>query len=187
MFEADEPSKWLMAYKFSPDRSGDTPSAVLGGSAGTLVVDMYSGYNVVTDVDGRERSACNAHSRRNFFDAMETAPEPARKALDFYLEIFRVEREARKRNIVGTAEHLELRTTKSAPAMERFKVWLEVEKPNHLPKGPMGQAINYALNHWEALTLFLKDARIPVDNNRSEGALRVVALGRKEFSALRKR
>lgn len=45
----------------------------------------------------------------------------------------------------------------------------------------MGTAISYALNNWTELTQFLDDHRIPPDNNRSEAALRVVALGRKNF------
>jgi hypothetical protein len=45
----------------------------------------------------------------------------------------------------------------------------------------MGSAISYALNHWTELTRFLDDASLPIDNNISEGALRVVALGRKNF------
>lgn len=65
--------------------------------------------------------------------------------------------------------------------MDVFKAWLVAERPRHLPNGPMGEAIRYALNQWDALTLFLKDAHLPVDNNASENALRICALGRKNF------
>jgi transposase len=61
-FVADD----LIAYRFAPNRSGDTPVKVLGGSAGTLVVDAYTGYNRVTDVNGRDRAGCLAHVRRKF-------------------------------------------------------------------------------------------------------------------------
>jgi transposase len=172
--------QWIKAYTFSPSRSGDTPKEVLGGSRGYLVVDMFTGYNSVTKVDGRRRGACNAHARRGFYEAMSTAPE-AMKALEFYLDAFRVEREAKTLGIEGTAAHLELRQTKSQGIMDRFKVWLEQEQPRHMPKGPMGLAIKYALDHWTDLTLFLTDARIPFTNNLSEGNLRTVALGRKNY------
>src|SRR5262249_39665017 len=59
----------LIAYRFSSDRSGETPRHVLGGTLGTLVVDAYTGYNRVTDVEGRARASCLAHVRRRFFDA----------------------------------------------------------------------------------------------------------------------
>ena len=65
--------------------------------------------------------------------------------------------------------------------MDELKAWLEEQQPLHLPKGPMGKAIAYAVNGWSALTRFLDDVRLPVDNNASESALRVAALGRKNF------
>ena len=45
----------------------------------------------------------------------------------------------------------------------------------------MGEAISYALNQWQTLIVFIDDARVPIDNNRSENALRAIALGRKNF------
>jgi transposase len=171
----------LIAYRFSATRSGETPSDVLGGSHGTLVVDAYTGYNAVTQPDGRERSACLAHVRRGFFDAKSSAPVQAQRALDLILEIYLFEHEATARRIVRTDEHLALRQSRSRAAMNALHEWLLAEQPNHLPKGPLGQAIQYALNQWPALLRFLDDARIPVDNNRAEAALRVVALGRKKF------
>ena len=65
--------------------------------------------------------------------------------------------------------------------MERFYAWLKDEQPKHLPKGPLGSAISYALNQWDRLLCFIDNVNIPVDNNASESALRVVALGRKNF------
>ncbi len=86
-----------------------------------------------------------------------------------------------EREILGTDAHRELRQQKSKPAMEAFRGWLDAEQPKHLPKGPMGEAIAYALNQWHTLTPFLDDPRLPPDNNASENALRVAALGRKNF------
>lgn len=171
----------MIGYRFSASRSGETPVNVLGGSKGTLVVDAYTGYNRVTALDGRQRAGCLAHVRRGFFDALGSSSDEARHALDLILDVYRVEHEAKALRIVGTAPHLALRQSKSRPAMERFHVWLVEEQPKHLPKGPIGAAIAYAINQWQALVRFLDDPRIPVDNNRSEGALRVAALGRKNF------
>jgi transposase len=171
----------LIAYRFSPDRSGETPRQVLGGTLGTLVVDAYTGYNRVTDVEGRDRASCLAHVRRRFFDALGTAPIQARCALDLLLDVYRVEHEAKERGIVRTDEHLALRQTKGRLAMDAFLAWLGEQKDAHPPKSAIGEAISYARNRGETLTRFLGDARIPVDNNASERALRVVALGRKNF------
>ena len=59
----------LIGFKFSASRSGETPIAVLGASAGTLVVDGYTGYNAVCTPEKRQRSGCLAHIRRKFGDA----------------------------------------------------------------------------------------------------------------------
>ena len=82
---------------------------------------------------------------------------------------------------VEAGRHLALRRDKSRRAMEELHAWLEAEQPKHLPKGPLGEAIGYALSQWKPLTRFLDDARLPVDNNASERALRPAALGRKNY------
>lgn len=174
-------SDQIIAYRFAPDRSGETPLAVLGGTQGTLVVDAYTGYNRVVDVDGRSRSSCLAHVRRRFFEALTSKPVEARRAMDLILEIYRVEHEAKKLGIVRTQAHLELRRTRGRDAMDAFLAWLEENKDHFPPKSAMGQAISYARNRGDTLTRFLDDVRIPLDNNAAESALRVVALGRKNF------
>jgi transposase len=171
----------LIAYRFADNRSGETPVEVLGGTTGTLVVDAYTGYNHVTAVDGRERAGCLAHIRRKIFDALSTAPVEARHGLALILDVYRVEHEAKARRIVRTPEHLAMRQNRSRAAMDRLHQWLVEEQPRHLPKGPLGSAISYALNQWERVLLFLDNVNIPIDNNASESALRIVALNRKNW------
>jgi transposase len=170
----------LIAYVFSSSRSGETASTVLGASTGTLVVDMYTGYNEVTSIGGRTRAACLAHVRRRFFDALPYAPE-ARTALEMIRDVYVVEHDARAEGIARTDEHTKLRRARARPIMDRLHAWLVERQDQHPPKSPMGSALRYALKNWTELTRFLDDARIPPDNNRSESALRVVALGRKNF------
>lgn len=177
----DEVDRELIAYVFSTNRSGETPVEVLGETKGKLVADAYSGYNKVTTPGKRERAGCLAHLRRRFFEAQSGAPEAAKKAMEFILDLYRVERAALEADILGTPEHLEMRQTRSSAILDEFKAWLLAEQGRHLPRGEMGQAIGYALGNWDALTLFLTDPHLPVDNNASERALRIAALGRKNF------
>ena len=170
----------LIAYRFSGSRSGETPVKVLGASQGTLVVDMYTGYNEVTGTGRRRRAACLAHARRRFFEALPYAPE-ARLVLDLIRDVYVVEHDAKAAGIAQSPEHTSTRRVKTAPIMARIKAMLEEQSPRHAPKSPLGQAIGYTLKNWSELTRFLDDARIPPDNNRSESALRVVALGRRNF------
>ncbi len=176
----DEFDKELIAYVFSNSRSGETPARVLEGTIGKLLVDGYTGYNRVTLPGARERAGCLAHLRRKFFDARNFSPA-AQRVLDLILEIYKVERAALDKEILGTPAHLAMRQARSQQVMDELKALLLTEQPKHLPKGPMGEAIGYALAQWDALTLFLTDARLPIDNNASERALRIAALGRKNF------
>jgi transposase len=177
----DEAERELIAYVFSRSRSGETPVRVLEGTIGKLLADGYDGYNKVTVPGGRERAGCWAHARRKFFEAQSTAPGPAKRAMDFILELYKVERAALDADLLGTPEHLALRDTRSRAIVGELKAWLEAEQGRHPPRSPIGAAINYALGQWDALTLFLTDAHLPLDNNASERALRVAALGRKNF------
>jgi transposase len=170
-----------VCYKYAASRSGKTPEKVLGGGAGTLVVDGYSGYNRVFTPDGWSRAGCLAHARRKFFEALGAAPTEARQAMDHILSVYRVEHEARERGILRSNEHSRLREQQSRPLMKAFHAWLLEQQALHPPKGPMGKAIAYSLNNWEALMAFLDNASLPLDNNASERALRVVALGRKNY------
>ena len=168
----------LIGYRYSASRSGRLPAEVLGGSEGTLVVDGYTGYNRTVTPEGRSRAGCLAHARRYFFRAVDSCPE-AETGMGYIRQVYRIEHEARERGIVGENEHSRLREERSRPVMERFRTWLEEQ--HHPPRTPMGKAVGYALNNWDALTAFLDNARIPLDNNTSERALRIAALGRKNY------
>jgi transposase len=176
---ADDDGGTDVALIFAGDRSGETPRQVLGGTKGYLVVDAYSGYNSIAAVSTRKRAACHAHLRRYFHDALATA-SIAQQAIDLILEMYRVEHEADEKKLVG-AERLKLRRKKAPAIRSKLKAWLEEQRPRHLPKSPIGTAITYGLKRWDDLGRFLDDARVPLDNNASERALRRVALGRKNY------
>jgi len=168
----------LVRYVFATDRSGETPARILGGTDGTLVVDGYTGYNVVTDPEGRRRGGCWCHARRKVYEAMLAGDTDAVHGLDLIRSLFRVEHEALVRRIVRTDEHLALRLDKAKPITDEILRWVQGKRGETPPKTPLGEALGYIERQWPRLTLFLSDARIPLHNNDSESALRVVALGR---------
>lgn len=90
-----------------------------------------------------------------------------------------VERTAKCQNIVGTAKHLALRKRRSVPVLQRLREWRENVSKLFEPKSAMGAALRCMKNQWSRLTTFLDDALIPIHNNASEEALRIVALARK--------
>lgn len=171
----------IIAYVFSASRSGETPRRILGTSAGYLQVDGHTGYNSVCLPDQRKRIGCIAHARRYFHKARDYCPDECDEAFDFIRRLYDVEVKAARADILGTAAHGILRRDESRPAMAEFKGWLQQQQGLHDPKGPMGKAIGYTLNQWDRLEATLDDPKLRLDNNISEGALRIVALGRDNF------
>lgn len=171
-------SRELTVYFFSDSRSGDTPSGLLGGTQGSLTVDGHTGYNHVSDVDGRARSGCWSHARRYLFDAWPTARD-ARAGLDLILDLFMVERRAIDEGIERTPAHLALRRSHSIPILNKMLLWVKDTSPKHEPSSPMGIALRYLRNQFHRLVLFTDDPNIPIHNNASEAALRIIALLRK--------
>jgi transposase len=169
----------LTGFMFSPTRSGDVPMKVLGGSEGWLMVDLYTGYNKVTSSGNRMRAGCLAHARRKIFDAKDH--NEALEALALIRDIYVVEHDAESTNLSGTEQHLAMRKTLSRPLMAKLLLWARRESKRHGPKSLLGKATGYLLRNRKPLTRFLDVIALPPDNNRSEAALRRVALGRKNY------
>lgn len=173
-------SEHIIAYVFSETRSGETASALLGGTQGHLVTDGYAGYNGVVGEGQRTRVGCWAHARRKFFEALATSPE-AQELLDLIVKLYRVEHEAADAELLGSDAHKLMREEQSAPIVDAIEAWVDTRKASTSPKSPLGVALTYADNQRAALRVFLTDAKLPLDNNSSENALRIVAMGRKNF------
>jgi transposase len=173
-------SQMAIAYKFSPTRASETPENLLTGTDGYLHTDAYAGYNSSTK-KGRIPVRCWGHNRRNFYKALPTARPEATEMLGMIIELYRVEYAAAERDILGTEGHLLLRKTESKAITDRIFDWLTEQQTLHTPKSPMGKAISYAIANWKALTEFQNDPKILLDNNLAENALRIFALGRKNF------
>ena len=99
--------------------------------------------------------------------------------------LYDVEREVKKREgpdyEAFVALRHEMRAERSRPIFEKLHAWLEAEAPKVLPKSPIGEAIQYALNHWVALKRPLEAGFLELDNGACERAFKPVALGRKNW------
>lgn len=174
-------SRRAIVYAFDTSRKGRVAQRLLGNTEGFLVIDGYAGYNAVADEEtGRMRVGCWGHARRKFFEALRSVPE-ARHVLDFIVELYRIEHRAAEQNILGTEAHLALRDCESRPLARDLEAWLDEHAEQYPPKGNMGKAVTYAINQRTALSRFLEDPKLPLDNNYAERGLRIFALGRKNF------
>jgi transposase len=167
-------------FRFTRTRNGSGPAAQLGDYKGYVQADAYSGYHELFEGGKAVEVGCWAHARRRFFDAQLTEPVLAPQALALIGELYRIEHGASALNLDAN-DRKTLREQKSREVLDRFKSWLDDKSFSVLPKSPLGTAITYARNQWTALTAFLADGRLPLDNNAAERALRPVAIGRKNW------
>ena len=123
---------------------------------------------------------CNAHSRRNFVKVTPSFPEQCRFVLETVGEVYGYDEQARARGM-SAQERLRFHQEHSGPVMEKLHTWCDVqfEERKVEPNSGLGQAISYLLKHWEKLTLFLRVAGAPIDNNLVERALKKAILHRK--------
>ena len=123
---------------------------------------------------------CNAHSRRNFVKVTPNFPEECRFVLETLGEVYGYDEQARARGL-STEERLRFHQEHSGPVMEKLHSWCaaQFEERKVEPNSGLGQAISYLLKHWEKLTLFLRVAGAPIDNNLVERALKKSILHRK--------
>jgi transposase len=166
-------------FAYSPDRKGEHPQSHLSNFTGTLQADGYAGFDQIYEVGHIQEAACWAHVRRKFYDLEVTHKSPvAAEALERIAALYAIEKEIRGR---PPDERREVRNTRSRPLLESLKQWFEETLGKLSRKSDTAMAVRYALGRWAALLRFCDDGRIEIDNNAAERALRVVALGRKNF------
>jgi hypothetical protein len=166
-------------FAYSPDRKGQHPQSHLSKFSGTLQADGYAGFDQIYETGRILEAACWAHVRRKFYDLEVAHKSPAAtEALERIAGLYAIEKEIRGR---PPEERRQVRNARSRPLLESLKQWLEETLGKLSRKSDTAMAVRYALGRWEALLRFCDDGRIEIDNNAAERALRVVALGRKNF------
>ena len=116
--------------------------------------------------------------RRKFYDARTTDPARCLQAMAWIKRLYEVEREAKA---LADDERRDLRQARSVPLLEQYKAWLDEQVLDVLPKSPTAMAIQYIRSRWPSFTRYTTDGILAIDNNTSENAIRMVALGRKNW------
>jgi hypothetical protein len=192
-----------------PDRTGLFTSGVVATRAGRRIALFFSGRQHagenLTDVlkhraaaldapiqmcDGLARNLpkqletilanCLAHGRRNFVDLYDRFPDECRRVIEAFKVIYHNDKVAREEGM-SDEQRLSYHQARSKPTMDNLKVWLQRQFDEKLvePNSALGEAINYLLKRWDPLTLFLRKAGAPLDNNVCERALKKAILHRK--------
>lgn len=191
--DADYP---YAVFDFTADYTASGPEKFLKGYEGYLQADALAQYEGLYASGLVKHCCCWAHARRKFVTASEAGDTRAEAALTLIRQLYAVERklppllppsdepgsvELRRQR---EEQRRAIRQRDAKPVLEELEGWLDRERAGALPKSPLGQAITYARNNWQALSRYLEAGFLAVDNNLSERTLRAVAVGRNNWGVI---
>ena len=167
-----------VVYDFSPGRSGEYARNFLGDWKGKLVCDDYGGYKASFAL-GVTEIGCMTHARRKFYDLHITNKSVlAEQALRYIAALYEVESEVRDSE---PDVRRRIRQERAAPLMDAFHAWMIAQRELVHEGLGITKALDYSLKRWAALSRYLHDGTMPIDNNHIEQQIRPWALGRKNW------
>jgi transposase len=123
---------------------------------------------------------CLAHGRRKFVEVAENFPEECRYVLEQLREVYKNDALAREQEM-SPEQRLHFHQVESGPRMKDLEAWFKKQFAERKvePNSGLGEAILYMQKYWDKLTLFLRQAGAPLDNNLVERTLKMAILHRK--------
>jgi transposase len=144
-----------------------------------LHADGYAGFNAVFETGTVTEAACWAHVRRKFFDEHVNKPSATTtEALDHIGALYGIEDTIRGK---PPDERRRVRRDDARPRLDAFRAWIEATLPRLSAKAELAKAMRYALGRWTALSRYIDDGTLEIDNNAAERSIRGIALGRKNW------
>src|SRR5450830_577522 len=164
-----------VVYDFSPSRAGEHARNFLGRWNGKLVCDDFAGYKAGFE-KGITEIGCMAHARRKFFDLhVANKSQLAEQALYSIGGLYEVERQAKD---MSDEDRRRIRQERAAPIIKTLHDWMLAQR-DLVPNGSAtAKALDYSLKRWVALTRYLDDGAVPIDNNQVENQTGRGVLGR---------
>lgn len=167
-------------FDYQPGRGREGPHNLLKNYQGFLQSDGYKVYDEFASKKGITHLLCMTHARRYFIEALDNNPLLAEHALKMFQQLYAIE--ARIKNVrLKKDEVLRLRQSEAVPVLKAMKQWMTDQYIKLLPTSPIRKAIAYCLPRWDKLSIYTTDARLNIDNNPVENAIRPVAIGRKNY------
>lgn len=171
-----------VVYDFAASRAGEHARAFLQQDdrpwTGKLVCDDYGGYKA-SFAQGVIEVGCAAHARRRFFELhASTKSAVAEQAMKFFGELYEIEREVRD---LTTDARLAIRQQKARPMADALHAWMIAHRLRATDGTALARALDYSLKRWAALTRYIDDGQLPIDNNWVENQIRPIALGRSNW------
>jgi transposase len=167
-----------VVYDFADSRAGEHARDFLGDWRGQLVCDDFTGYKALF-AQGVTELGCMAHARRKFYDLHAASKsEIAQDALQYIGQLYEIEREVQQ---LAPDERLDIRQQQARPVAEALHAWITQQRVRVSEGSAIAKALDYSLRRWVALTRYLDDPQVPIDNNWCENQIRPIAIGRNNW------
>lgn len=172
--------RWA-AFEYSPDWKGEHPQNFLADRKGWFQADAYKGFDALFTPDSALiEVGCWMHARRYWVEANEAGDTRAAIPLRLIQKLYSIETEADVADLDPDARK-ELRQRRAKPILDSLWSWIAHHHYRENPKSLFAKATGYAIRQWTALTRYLEDGRLPIDNGGVERAVRPVACGRRSY------
>jgi len=170
------PERKITMFDYSPDQSFARNIKFLKDFTGIVQADAAGGFDALYEDGQRTEAGCHAHCRRKYFEIEFTATDVCNAVLNIYRDLYTIERDIQDK---PAAFRLAMRRRYSKPLIRLLRHVIVRAQDTLHPTHQLRKAIKYTLNHWLALTRFLKNPDIAIDNNESERAIKSWVLVRK--------
>ncbi len=166
----------VVSFGYSKDLSFTENKRFFAGFTGIIQADAATGFDAL--FEEATEAGCHEHARRKVFDARDQDPQRVDLMLDIYDELYKIERKAKR---FSPEERMAYRRRFSKELIKQLRTLHVINKKTLSPSHLLAEAASYSLNHWVALTRFLKNPHIELDNNASEREIKAFVISRKNF------
>ena len=182
LFIGGSQDKRAFVYQYHPTRSHQIAFDFFADFKGWLHADCYKAYVALGQLEHIKHVACWAHARRYFVDVAKASKKEglAHQVVKSIGKLYHLERELKDKKAIP--EDIFMRREQDAkPVLAQIRALLDDAQFKVPPKSPLGTAVFYSLNHWDALNAYLQDGRLEIDNNTSERSIKPFVIGRKNW------
>jgi len=167
-------------FDYQPGRGREGPDNILKKYTGFLQTDGYATYDKIGAKEDIVHLGCMAHARRYFVEALDSDANRAEHALKMFQQLYAIEARIKTMGLQGD-EIVQLRQQEAIPVLKAMKKWMTEQYTEQQLTSSIRKAIAYCLPRMDKLTVYTTNARLGIDNNPVENAIRPIAIGRKNY------
>jgi hypothetical protein len=182
-FSGGTPEQRCVIYEYHPTREGAVSRNFFEDFKGYLHCDGYSGYEKLFATQQVTHVACWAHARRKFMAIVKSSKNPSGVAvlmLNLIKKLYKLEKQCKELGLTPE-EIYKQRQEHAKPVLLTIKKSLDEYSLKAPPQSAIAKAMNYMLNQWDSLMIYITDGRLEIDNNASERGIKTFVIGRKNW------